>query len=183
MPLEDVNNGIIGGKRMNPEILLTHLGGIKLLIVVLIAWIYSRAGRGKIWGKRIRRRVVCPLILLLAMLIFSLMGKLFNIKLLGVLGVSFLMYYGTLSVGYGAGSWLRSVVGRIPQQFIVGALQGGSCVLIAIYSGAWGLFSLSAIVPCLTLGFLGGVFDSDTHAAWKEILVGMSIFLFPIFMI
>ena len=165
------------------EIFLSHLGGIKLLVVALLGWMYSRAGRGwKIWGIKIRRRTILPLILCGTWVCITILTGIFTWTLLLLIGVSWLIYYGTLSIGYGTTSWLRNVLGKTAQQYLV-AIQGVSCVLIAIYTQRWGLYSLCVLTPALTLGALGSWADSDTDAAFKEALVGASIFLFSVFMI
>ena len=168
----------------NPEVALVYIGTLKLLVVVLIAFVYSRAGRGwKIWRLKIRRRVFCPLILLLALTGFSLFQRTMSWKLLLAIIGSFAIYYGTMSVGYGAGSAIRRKFGKTFQQYFVGLIQGASCGLVAVYSGNWAVYSLCCIVPCLTLGAFGSWGDGELNASYKELAVGMSLFLFSIFLI
>jgi len=167
------------------EIQLVYMAWLRLLIAAFIGFVYSRAGRGwklPIFGK-IRRRIYLPLIYCITMLVISIVAGRFSLNLLLSIVATWGIYYGTLSVGYGASSWLRKVFGRIGQQFIVGALQGSSCILLAIATGHWGLYTLSIVVPSLTLGTLGGWADDDTNASYKESLVGISLFLFPLFLI
>jgi hypothetical protein len=167
------------------EIQLTYLAGFKLLIVALIGFCYSRAGRGwslPIIGK-FRRRVYLSIMLLVTLLVSALMRGLMTWWLFGALIASWGVYYGVLSVGYGANSWLRKIFKRIGQQFIVGALQGAGCVLIAVATGTWGLFTLSVVCSSLVLGTLGGWADDDVNASFKEAIVGASLFLFPMFMV
>ena len=111
------------------------------------------------------------------------MGK-FTWLLLGAIILSFPLYYLTMSVfAYGAGSWIRKIFGRIAQQFIVGAVHGGSCILVAIVTGLWGVYTCAVLLPCLALGIYGGVFDNDLTAADKEAVTGTVIFLMPLFLI
>jgi|25BtaG_2_1085352.scaffolds.fasta_scaffold03192_4 hypothetical protein len=170
------------------EITLVYIAFGKLLVLAFEGFVYSRAGRGwkipwMIIDDKIRRRVYLPIIYGLAMLASMLIMKQFTWLLLGIVIATGGAYFGTFSIGYGASSLLRKWFGRIGQQFIVGFLQGGSCVLIAWYTKSWGLYILSCLAPCLTLGMLGGCFDTEVNASYKEALVGTSIFLFPLFMI
>jgi len=162
------------------EMTLTWLAGVKLLIAALIGLLYSLAGR----GVGIKRRLHLPIILAVNWIVFMfLMGK-FSLMLLGAILLSIPLYYLTMSVfSYGADSWIRKLIGRVPQQFLTGACHGGSCILVACVTGLWGLYSLSVLLPFLVLGFLGGIFDQDAPAAWKEGLTGLAIFLCPLFLI
>lgn len=168
------------------EITLSVLAGVRLLIAATMGLLYTLAGRGvkvPVLGK-IRRRVWLPLILCLTWLIFMLvMGK-FTWLLFGAIALSFPIYYGTMSAfAYGADSWLRKIFGRVAQQFIVGAVHGGSCILVAIVTGCWGIYTASVLIPCIALGIFGGVFDEDITAAYKEALTGILIFLTPLFFV
>ena len=166
------------------EIQMTYMAGLKLLIVALIGFCYSRAGRGwKPFGIKFRRRAYLPIMLILALLVSSLIQGTFTWLLLGALAASWGVYYGVLSIGYGESSWIRKVFGRVLQQFIVGFLQGAGCVLIAVVAGTWGLFALSCVVGSVVLGTLGGWADDDVSAPFKEAIVGASLFMFPIFMV
>lgn len=168
------------------EMALTWIAGVKLVIAALIGLLYSLAGRGvslPILGK-IRRRIWLPAILCFTWLISMFIKGAFTWLLLGAIGLSFPLYFLTMSVfSYGADSWIRRLVGRIPQQFIVGAVHGGSCILVALVVKLWGIYSLSVLVPCISLGVLGGIADKDMPAAWKEAVTGMVIFLYPLFLI
>jgi len=162
------------------EMTLTWLAGVKLLIAALIGLLYSLAGR----GVGIKRRLYLPIILAVNWIVFMfLMGK-FSLMLLGAILLSIPLYYLTMSVfSYGADSWIRKLIGRIPQQFIVGGVHGASAILVAIVTGSWGVYSLCVLCPMVTLGALGGWADGDLNASYKEAVCGISIFLCPLFMV
>lgn len=102
---------------------------------------------------------------------------------LAIIGTWFI-YFATMSCfSYGAGSWLRKLVGRIPQQFICGAVQGASPILIAMVSEKWGVYTLCIALPSITLGVLGGWKDTDVNASAKEFLTGLTLFLPALFLI
>jgi hypothetical protein len=85
---------------------------------------------------------------------------------------------------YGAGSWVRKLFTRIPQQFIVGAMHGLSLsILPCIVLGQWGVLAGSILIPSIALGLYGGVFDHDLEAAGKEALTGALEFIVPIFVV
>ena len=167
------------------EMQLVYMFLARAVILVAMCFIYTRAGRGwKLpWLGKVRRRVYLPAILCSAWVVVSLIqGSLSLMLFLLVLG-TFGIYYGTMSIGYGANSWIRKTLGKVPQQYIVGALQGGSCVLIAYYTQRWGLYSLCVLVPSLTLGALGSWADGDVPAALKEGLICVSIFVYALFLV
>ncbi len=93
--------------------------------------------------------------------------------------------YGIYSAfSYGASSWLRKLVGKVAQQFIVGAMHGLSlAILPCIVWQKWGLLTLSVVVPSVTLGLLGCIFDQDAPAPFKEAVTGMNEYLFPLFVV
>ena len=168
------------------EMGLTYIAGIKLLIASLIGFLYALAGRGvrvPVLGK-IRRSVWLPLILCLSWVGFMFWMDKFSWRLLGAIALSWPLYYGTMKgFAYGHGSWLRKIFTRIPQQFIVGAVHGGSCLLVAIVTQLWGVYIAAVLLPCIALGLFGGLFDHDLHASWKEALTGILIFLPALFLI
>lgn len=171
---------------MNEERKQTHWTGFKLLMAALIGWLYSLAGRGTkvpVLGK-IRRRVWLPFIACSVLTGEMFLFNKFSWLLLGAIWASWGVYYANMSIfAYGADSWLRKIFRRIGQQFICGAVHGGSCILIAVITGNWGIYTLSVLSGALCLGFLGGIFDTDVSAAQKEGVTGCSIFLFALFLL
>lgn len=168
---------------MNQEVLFSIVAGVKLLILAFIGFWYSLCGRGVVKGWLGRRRVILPLILCVSLLMSMIVMQTFTMLLLAAVGLTWLIYYGTMSIGYGADSWLRKVFGKVLQQIIVGALQGGSCIVIAAVLHKYWMFGLSMLIPAITLGILGSVGDQEINAAYKEALVGMSIFSTAMFLI
>ena len=166
------------------EYQLLWLGVGKLLMALLIATIYSLAGRGKICGLKVRRRVVLPLILVLALLLSSLITKQVNGILLIVLSLTYILYYGLLSVGYGTDSLLRKWFGKTAQQFICGGLYGGGAILVGVVVGRVNLVICNIIINSVVLGFMGSnLANEEITASWKELLVGLMIFTIPLFLI
>ena len=169
------------------EITLTHIVGIKLLIVALIGYLYSLAGRGvklPILGK-IRRKVWLPIILAAQWLVFGAIMHVLSVWLviacLTTIGLAYSIYS---AFAYGASSWVRILFGRKIQQFIVGAMHGLSLsILPCIVLGKWGLLVGSIIIPCIALGLYGGIFDNDLEAAKKEGLTGILEYSVPIFIV
>lgn len=176
---------------MNTEVLWTWYAGIKLFMAALIGFCYSRAGRGwKPFGLKFRRRVYLPLIYCLTMVLSMFVMDRFSWWLLGAIAGTWGVYYATMSIfAYGANSWIRKLFGLRTQQFIVGFIHGGSCILIvlAVAPRPWGIYILSCVIPSIVLGVLGGLFPSDAvggaKAAAKEALTGVLIFLFALFLI
>ena len=160
------------------------IGVGKLIVALLIATIYSLAGRGLVWGIKVRRRVVLPLLLMLALMISAWMQTKLSLQLIGVLSITWVIYYGIMSVGYGEGSILRKWFGKTAQQFICGGLYGGGAILVGIYMHRVGLVVLNIILNSILLGFLGSdISNSEITASWKELLVGLMIFTIPLFLI
>lgn len=168
------------------EVQLVWIGSIKLLIATFIGFWYSMCGRGVVHGWLGRRKVILPMILCVTWIISMIYLKKFSWVLLSAIIASYGIYFGTMSIGYGAGGLLRKF-GKPVQQFLVGGIQGASCGLIAWVTGCWGLYVLAIVVPGIVLGLLGSWFDSDdtggVTAAEKEVIVGLSLFLSPVFMI
>jgi len=163
---------------MNPEVSLTLIALVKLLIAVFIGFWYSLCGRGVIRGWLGRRRVICPLIYLVGLACTSLTSM--SLKLVLTMCITYLIYLGTMSLGYGTGSILRKL-GKVVQRGVIGSLVGGSCILLAYVSGNWVVFTLSVFVSCGTSIALG-VFN-PVHAAYEEALIGTSKFLPAMFIV
>jgi hypothetical protein len=165
------------------EIGLTYIFFIKIIWISLIGFLYSRAGRGDSF---IRRAILLPCMLsinwLISILIYA--NNYLTWPIVLAILITPLIYFGTMKgFSYGANSWLRQLVGRVWQQFIVGFVQGLSPILLILFTQKWGIYSLCVLFPMLTLGTLGGWADTDTNASWKEGLTGIALFLFPVFII
>ena len=164
----------------------------RLFFMFVAGSLYTMAGRGwkiPILGK-IRRSVWLPILLCLSWLIFgTIEGVMTWILALACLATIGLSYGIQKAFAYGSSSWLRKIFGRIAQQFIVGFVHGlANCILpavvLAIYGApVWGVVALSCLLPCLSLGILGGIFDNDLMAAKKEGLVGATEYLPPLFIV
>jgi len=174
---------------MNPEVLLTYISSLKLVVVVLLAFIYSRAGRGWRWfGWKVRRKVVLPIILITALIGFSLWTNTFTWKLLIASLISLGVLIAVMHVGYGDGNFrrlLRKIVRnetavKVVQRAVVGTLYGGACLPVAYITGNWIVYGLSVLVSCSTSVALG-VFN-PIDAATEETLIGATEFLFPLFL-
>jgi len=175
---------------MNPEIMLTYLGTAKLLTVVAIAFVYSRSGRGWKWGGwKVRRKVVIPIVLSSAGIVFTICQSPTNWLLYGSWLLSCPILIGVMHIGYGDGRFrriLRSVlrnetVCKVVQRATIGVLYGGACLPVALVTGKWAIYGLSITVACIasiTLGVL-----NPTSASDEETLIGMSEFVFPLFLI
>lgn len=170
----------------------TVVTGLKLVIVALIGFLYSLAGRGvslPVLGK-IRRKVWLPIILAGQWLIFGLiqgvMTWLLALACVATIGLAFGIYS---AFAYGDGSWVRKLFGRIAQQFIVGAMHGLSlsilpCVVLGIAGvPVWGLLAGSILIPSIALGIYGGIFDNDLTAAKKEGVTGALEYMLPVFIV
>ena len=169
---------------MNEEVMLSNIAGLKLLVVAFIGYWYSLCGRGVINGWLGRRRVILPTILCLSWVVSGLILNRLTGLLLVIIGLSWLMYFMNMSLfSYGAGSWIRKLVGKTAQQFIVGGVHGGSCILVALFLQSYWLLVLSVLLGSVALGILGSVGDGEISAAFKEAVVGACIFLIPVFMI
>ena len=169
------------------EMALSYLAGAKLLVLALIGLLYTLAGRGvkvPILGK-IRRRVWLPIILCLSLLISGLLRGLLSLWLVLSILATIPLAYGIYSAfAYGAGSWVRKLVGKTWQQYIVGGMHGLCLsILPCIVLGKWGILIGSVVIPSVALGLLGSVFDKDLDAALKEGVTGAAEYLFPLFIV
>ena len=178
----------LGLASISQEMFLTNLFGIKALIVAILAYSYSRAGRGEevyVWGRiKIRRKVWIPIALSVSLAISAWARNVLSLQVMMLIVLTGLSGFAGLCIGYGAGSPLRRWLGRVGQQFAVGLLQGGGLsVCLGLYYQHWGLLSLACIVPCITLGALGGWADSDLDASHKEGLYALLLVAVPAMMV
>ena len=174
---------------MNPEVLIVYISSCKLLTVVLLAFIYARAGRGWRWGSwKVRRKIVIPSVLTLALIGFSLWEKSFSVAFMIASILGGLIAFGVMHIGYGNGNTRRilKVVFRNEtltkgvQRVIVGALYGGAFLPVAYITGNWLVYTLSVVVASLTSLTLGTFNPID--AASEETLIGFTEFLFPLWL-
>lgn len=139
---------------MNPEYKRGLFASLKTLWIGFIALFYWLAGRGtKILGMRLRRRWMIPLLIVGGVIAFSLFQGSFSWYYL----ISIPLYMGAYHVGYGAGSPLRTIFGKVGQRLIVGFLRALACLPIAWINGAWVLFGFQMILAMTSQAVLGTV--------------------------
>ena len=164
----------------------------KLFTIAIAGSLYSMAGGGwkiPILGK-IRRSVWLPIILALQWLGFGALQHVLSLWLvLGCLATIPFAYGLYKAFAYGSSSWVRKLVGRKTQQFIVGAVHGFAlsilpCIVLALAGKpVWGLLIGSIVLPSIGLGLYGGLFDNDLEAAKKEGVTGALEYIVPVFII
>jgi len=165
---------------MNEEVILSNWAGVKLLVLAVIGWLYSRAGRGidgYIWGIKIRRRVILPAILVGAWLLSATIQNIFTLKFLLVTLLTYPIMYLSMSVGYGG----NTLPEKIFRRGAYGLALGVAPIAVAWYFSLWNMLIVNILVNVLCSVYLG--IKSGITASYEEALLSVFQFAIPIFLI
>lgn len=150
----------------------------KILYILGIVLIYWLAGRGPVYGIKIYRRWLIPILLYIGVEFFSKIQKQpFKWGYLWLI----LTYTGVLHIGYGAGSILRKVFGKVGQRAIVGGLRGIAPLPVAWVNKMWLLLGLQVALSIIMHIGLGAF--NPIEAVEEEALLCLFDFIFILFML
>lgn len=161
---------------MNEEYKRVWLAFFKILGVVIIALIWSLAGR----GLGVHRRFVLPLYLASYCTIFHSIQRP-NDKSWWQYWLMIPTYFILMSAfSYGGSSFLRPL-GILPQRFIVGLLWSLPAYFVARVNKCWSLFGFHVLLFTTVMAFLGAV--NPINASAEELLIGFFFALMVPFMV
>jgi len=160
------------------EIVIVWVSFLKILYLAIISLVYALAGRGvKIWGVKIRRRWVIPILLITGAIGASLLEGTYSNYYL----IAYLTFMAVMHLGYGANSWLRKMFGRIGQRAIIGFFWALAGLPLVWVNGAWILFGYQ-IILAISAHIMLGAFNPVT-ASEEEPLISLLCFLCVLFYI
>jgi len=107
------------------------------------------------------------------------MLKILTLPLLTAISISWLIYYASMSVGYGSdGTTLNAIFRRS----VYGLLVGASPILIAWHMNMWGLYFFGVCISLVTSVTLG-VWNSPKIEVYEEALICIGSFAVALFLI
>lgn len=173
---------------MNEEIRRQWIACSKVFVALVIACMWGFAGV----GVEITRKFVLPLILACVCmaydylqrkdngyeLIFGLMIKNRHVRLIKY-ALMFPLYYAVMAIfAYGAGSWLRPLVGPFFQRVIVGFMWSIPAVMVAWANSNWKMYWRHVAAFTLAMCLVGGL--NVVEARGEETIIGfLWVFLVP----
>lgn len=177
---------------MNEEIRRQWIACSKVFVALVIACMWGFAGV----GVEITRKFVLPLILACVCmaydylqrkdngyeLIFGLMIKNRHVRLIKY-ALMFPLYYCAMAIfAYGAGSWLRPLVGKFFQRVIVGFMWALPAGMIAWASESkWPVYLLHVVGFTVVMCTIGGL--NLVEARSEETIIGFVWAFLPLFMV
>ena len=137
---------------MNPEYKRGWSSTLKNLFIVFIAMVYWLAGRGtRVFGVKLYRRWLIPILLVTGTMGFSLVQGSFSFYYLLALP----LYMGVYHIGYGSTSILRRLLGVHGQRALIGFLRGICSLPFAYINGMWLVFGFQVVLAMAGQVILG----------------------------
>ena len=149
---------------------LQWIQGIKLLILGIFAMLYGFGGVSGKW----KRRFIAPIVYIAGISGVSLWTGSFSFWYLACVP----LYFGSLSLGYGASTTAE----KIKKRAIAGAAAGCSAIPIFIVNGAYTLLPLHILI-CMAVSIVAGTWNQTSSARAEETLIGAAYGLIPLFII
>jgi len=141
-------------RNISEEIKRGIIATLKVLFITFIALIYWLAGRGvKIFGVKLYRRWLIPIVLVCGTIGFSIYQGSFSWYYLLSMPAYMLVYH----IGYGASSILRRLFGKIGQRAIIGFLRGACSLAFAWINEAWWLYGFQIALSISGQVILGAI--------------------------
>jgi len=149
------------------EVTLQWVQVLKLLTLAGFSTLYGFGGISGKW----KRRIIGSLLLTSAIVGFTLWMHSFNWWLL----LCALLYFGSLSLGYGADNLNEKLIKRS----LFGLANSLACLPLAIIQSAWLILGLH-IVLVTSISVVLGVWNPTKSARAEETIIGFSIGFFPL---